>query len=136
MQKTEIIKALTKGAPGATIIMSPRDLEGFAKAVIDDYKMRTGDVVAKPDEPKRPRRPPRRDQAEIIQAIKDVWPNTSCTRLAEALGVSKMWIYKLLQVDLSDSLANDVGMTVSDAANVIAEIKAQSADASSDNAGN
>lgn len=99
MQKTEIIKALTKGAPGATIIMSPRDLEGFAKAVIEDYKLRTGDVVAKADESKRPRRPPRRDQAEIIQAIKDVWPNTSCSRLADALGVSKMWIYKLLRVD-------------------------------------
>ena len=136
MQKTEVIKALAKGAPGATIVMSPADLDGFAKAVIDDYKMRTGDVGIKTEEPKRPRRPPRREQAEIIQAIKEVWPNANCVRLAEALGVSKMWIYKLLQVDLSDSLTNDAGLTVSDAAEVIAEIKAQSPGASSGSAEN
>lgn len=116
MQKTEIIKSLAKGSPGATIIMSPRDLDGFARAVIEDYKLKTGET-------KRRGLSKTSEQAEIIQALREVWPNTNCTQLARALGVSKMWIYKLLKVDVSNTLPNDEGLTLSDAADVLAGMK-------------
>lgn len=96
MNTKDVINFMAKGAPGAVIVMSAADLKGFAEE------------VAKGENRDRPRGKLRglsstSEQAEIVQAIMEVWPETKTTALARTLGVSKMWIYKLLRVNFSDT---------------------------------
>lgn len=114
MNTKDVINFMAKGAPGAVIVMSAADLKGFAEE------------VARADTRERPRCRVRglsatSEQAEIVQAIMEVWPDTKTTVLARALGVSKMWIYKLLRVNLSDmtEAPESDGETLAEAAKML-----------------
>ena len=114
MNKTDLINFMAKGAPGAVIVMSAADLKGFAEE------------IAKDGGKEQPRRKVRglsatSEQAEIVQAILEVWPDTKVSVLAKALGVSKMWIYKLLRVNLADPIdtADTDNETLAEAAKIL-----------------
>lgn len=114
MNKTDLINFMAKGAPGAVIVMSAADLKGFAEE------------IAKDGVKEQPRRKVRglsatSEQAEIIQAIMEVWPNTKTAVLAKALGISKMWVYKLIKVNLTDTntATEDDNETLVEAANML-----------------
>ncbi|MBD5391271.1 hypothetical protein HDR66_00515 [bacterium] len=114
MNTSDLINFMAKGAPGAVIVMSAADLKGFAEE------------VAREGVKEKPRRRIRglsatSEQAEIVQAIMEVWPETKTSVLAKALGVSKMWIYKLIKVNLSDTLETieDDTETLADAAKLL-----------------
>ncbi len=117
MKTTDVINFMAKGAPGAMIVMSASDLKGFADEVVKS--------AAKEQPARRVRGlSATSEQAEIVQAIMEVWPETKITVLAKALGVSKMWIYKLIRVNLADmasvaNAADDENETLSDVAKML-----------------
>lgn len=116
METRDVINFMAKGASGALIVMSPADLKGFADEVIKAEK------IASAGKPRRRLRglTAASEQGEIVQAILQVWPDTKTSVLAKALGVSKMWIYKLLKVDLSEVVDDEIdGETISEASKIL-----------------
>lgn len=109
---------MVKGARGAMIIMSPADLKSFANE------------VARNEAKERPARRVRgltgsSEQAEIIQALMEVWPETKVRALARALGISHAWVYKLIRTSLAspetETIPTGEDVTLADVAKMFTE---------------
>lgn len=91
MKTTEVIDFMRKGAPGALILMRPGDLKGFAEEVRRECAKELPEA-----RPVLSKTRLRRERAEIVQAVKAMWPDVKVHKLAEALCVTRQCIYKWL----------------------------------------
>lgn len=96
METKEIVDMLAKGSPEAVIVMRPNDLKGFAMEVGRQAMAGTG-----------PKWLPKRKsniglkgyaQAHLVRDLLELFPKTNTHRLAEALGVSRQYLSKVLKL--------------------------------------
>lgn len=112
----DIVGFMAKSAPGAVIVMSATDLQNFAREISAQT------VVAQPARPRKLRGlTAQSEQGEIIQAIMEVWPETTVSALANTLGVSRKWIMKCLVADVQAEAAKVE--TLGDVAQILSKDK-------------
>lgn len=96
METTEIIDLMAKGSPEAVVVMRPKDLKAFAVEAGRRAMAGTG-----------PKWLPKRKsdiglkgfaQAHLARDLMELFPKANACKLAEALGVSRQYLSKVLKL--------------------------------------
>lgn len=95
MKARQLVNLMAKGIPGGMLLMSMKDIESFAETVRAEARgERRDDSLVYCDA--QPGAPLRLTSRTILRALAEAYPDLSQSRLADALGVTRQYIWRAL----------------------------------------
>ncbi|MBP3638678.1 MAG: HTH domain-containing protein [Muribaculaceae bacterium] len=95
MKARQLVNLMAKGIPGGMLLMSMKDIESFAETVRAEARgERRDDSLVYCDA--QPGAPLRLTSRTILRALAEAYPDLNQSRLADALGVTRQYIWRAL----------------------------------------